>query len=252
MSPDVYGQESRALSTTFFTKEFPGFEIESKWRLLTENPAPTILRFMADMRVGDWNPIRVASSMGEVPILRYSEVQIDFWAIRSRSDMEKSYYRQVAMVFVAPGLNLYLINFKEDGVARQLYESLGFLNPPLVRREERKGGWIREQEAAILILNRFPSAEKVATMIRQKCYVYAHNAESCRNFSVSADLCYCGSRTLSQVEIEYIGRSGVWLPDTTGCQIALDFLQIHKILDGQYGDILIPTTQTKFEWILGG
>lgn len=252
MPTNVHEQAKQALSTVFFTKEFPGFEIESKWRLLTENPVPTIFRFMADIHTGDWSPIRVASSMGEVPILRYSEVQIDFWAIRSRSDMGKPYRRQVAMAFTAPGLDMYLVSFKEDGVARQLYESLRFLNPPLVRREERKGGWIREQEATTLILNCFPSAEKVATMIRQKCYVYAHNAESYRNFSVSADLCYCGLRTLSQVEIEYIGRSGVWLPDTTGCQIALDFLQIHKILNRQYGDILIPTTQTKFEWILRG
>ncbi len=240
------------LSTTFFTKEFPGFEVESKWQLLTENPVPTVLRFMADMRGGDWSPIRVASSMGEVPILRYSEVQIEFWAIRSRSDMGKPYYRQVAMAFVPLGLNMYLVNFKEGGVSRQLHESLRFLNPPLVRREERKGGWVREQEAVTFILNRFPGAEKVATMIRQKCYVYAHNVESYRNFSVSADLCRCGSRTLSQVEIEYIGRSGVWLPDTTGCQIVLDFLQIHKILSERYGDILVPTTRTKFEWILGG
>lgn len=252
MPTNVHKQAKQALSTVFFTKEFPGFEIESKWRLLTENPVPTILRFMADIHTGDWGPIQVAKSMGEVPILRYSEVQIDFWAIRSRSDMGKPYYRQVAMAFTAPGLNMYLVNFKEGGVARQLYESLRFLNPPLARREERKDGWVREQEAVTLILNCFPSAEKVATMIRQKCYVYAHNAESCRNFSVSADLCYCGSRILSQVEIEYIGRSGIWLPDTTGCQIALDFLQIHKILNGQYGDILVPTTQTKFEWILGG
>ena len=252
MPTDVHEQTKQALSTVFFTKEFPGFEIESKWRLLTENPVPTVLRFMADMCVGDWGPIRVASSMGDVPILRYSEVQIDFWATGNRSGMRKPYYRQVATAFTVPGLNMYLVNFKEDGVARQLCESLRFLNPPLVRREERKGGWVREQEAVALVLNHFPSAEKVATMMRQKCYVYAHNAESWRNFSVSADLCYCGPRILSQVEIEYIGRSGIQWPDTTGCQIAFDFLQIHKILSGRYGDILVPTTQTKFELILGG
>lgn len=250
MFTDIHEQAKQALSTVFFTKEFPNFEVESKWQLLTKNPVPTILQFMGDIRTGDWGQIQVAKSMGRAPILGYFEFQVDFWAIRS--DIGKPYCRQVAMVAVVPGPNMYRVVFKESGEAQLLCEGQGFLNPPLVRQEERKGGWVREQEAVAFVLNRFPSAEKVATMLRQKCYVCIHNTESYRNFSVSADLCHCGPRILSQVEIEYKGRSGIWLPDTTGCQIALDFLLIHKILNERYGDILIPTTQTKFKWIIGG
>lgn len=248
----AYGQESRALSTVFFTKELAGFEVESKWRLLTENPVPTLLRFMDDIHVGKWGLIQLAKSMGKLPVgLRYFELRFDFWGVPYDGNVLR--YRQVAMVAVIPGSNLHQVAFKEGGSARLLCEGRGFSNPPLVRREERKGDWVREQNAIARILDRFPDAEKVATMTRQKCFVYVHNAESYRNFSVSADLCHHhSSKTLSQVEIEYKGRSGVWLPDMIGNQIARDFLHIHGILSERYGDILLPTTQTKFQWIIGG
>lgn len=251
MHAETYKQEGQSLSTTFLTKEFPGFEVESKWQLLTENPVPTILRFVADIHAGKWCPIQIAKSMGKLPVgLRYFELQFDFWAIPSNP--ESSHYRQVAMVAVVPGTYMHQVAFKEGGTVRLLSEGWGFLNPPLIRREERKGNWVGEQEAVTLVLNRFPNAEKVAVTRRQKCYVYIHNTETYRNFSVSSDLCQYGSGILSQVEVEYKGRNGLWLPDITGHQIALDFQQIHEILDKWYGDILIPSTQTKFEWLQGG
>lgn len=251
MHSQVYERNSRALSTDFFTKEFLGFEVESKWKLFTENPVPTVLRFITDIHSGKWGSIQVAKSMGKLPIgLRYFELQFDFWGIPDATSAQ--YYRQVAMAAVVPGANLHQVAFKEGGSARLLCEGRGFSNPPLVRREERKGDWVRERNAVARILDRFPDAEKVAMMIRQKCFVYVHNAKSYRNFSVSADLCCGGQKTLSQVEIEYKGRSGVWLPDMIGNQIAPDFLHIHGILSERYGDILLPTTQTKFQWIIGG
>lgn len=250
MYHEAHERESWALSTVFFTKEFAGFEVESKWRLLTENPVLTVLRFMADIHSGRWEHIQVAKSMGKLPVgLRYFELHFDFWA--TPCNTSAMCYRQVAMVAVIPGANLYQVAFKEGDSAKLLCDGKGLSNPPLVRREERKGDWIRESDSTARILKHFPNAEKVATMIRQKCFVYLHNAKSYRNFSVSADLCQSGKRTLSQVEIEYKGRSGVWSPDMFGHQIALDFLNIHDVLVGRYGDILVPTTQTKFEWIMG-
>lgn len=251
MHHGVHKYRNRTLSTSFFTKEFKGFEVESKFRLLTENPVPTVLRFMADIHSGKWGPMQVAKMMGKLPVgLRYFDLQFDFWAVQ-KTDMSLGYC-QVAMVAIVPGANLHQVAFKEGDTSRTLRGSEEFLNPPLVRREERKGDWVRGRDAVALILKRFPNASKVATMKRQKCFVYVHNAESYRNFSVSADLCRSGSRTLSQVEIEYKGRNGVWLPDAFGYQITQDFVFIHKVLSEQYGTILVPTTQTKFEWIMGG
>jgi hypothetical protein len=247
----VHERESRALSTAFFTKEFAGFEVESKWQLLTENPVPTILRFMADIHSGKWEHIQVAKSMGKLPVgLRYFELHFDFWA--TPDNTSTIHYRQVAMVAVLPGANLHQVAFKESDSARLLFDGKGLSNPPLVRREGRKGDWIRESDSIARILKHLPNAEKVATMIRQKCYAYVHDVKSYRNFSISADLCRSRSKTLSQVEIEYKGRNGVWLPDTVGYQIAQDFLHIHEILSERYGNILVPTTQTKFQWIMGG
>ncbi|MCR4329504.1 MAG: hypothetical protein NUV65_03085 [Candidatus Roizmanbacteria bacterium] len=242
----------KALSTTFFSKELQGFEVESKWRLLTENPVPTIIRFMDDMRAGRWNPVHIAKTMGKLPVgLRYFELQFEFWAIKDELE-SLSNYRQVAMVAVVPGADMFQVAFKAGGLPKFLCTDKQCLNPPLIRREERKGNWVREEEATIIILNRFPSADKVATMTRQKCYVYVHNLESRRNFSISADLCQYKSKTLSQVEVEYKGRSGIWLPDVTGQHITLDFLQIHRVLGERYGEIILPTTQTKMEWITEG
>lgn len=245
-------QKRHSLSTIFFTKEFRGFEIESKWKLLTENPVPTIIKFVADMYAGYWGPICVAKSIGKLPIgLRYFDLQFDFWGIQGEHE-QSSGYHQIAMVAVVPNTNMFQVAFKEGGSPKFLCVNRELSNPPLIRREERKGNWIREDEASYLILNRFPNAEKVATMTRQKCYVYVQDSESYRNFSISADLCRYKSRTLSQVEIEYKGRSGVWLPDNTGHHISLDFLKIHKVLMDRYKEILLPTTQTKFGWIMEG
>lgn len=246
-----YKQKQHALSTIFFTKEFFGYEIESKWQLLTENPVPTMIQFMSDIHTEYWHPFYIAKSMGKLPIgLRYFELQFDFWAIPNCIAL--SDYFQIAMVAVIPNTNMYQVAFKEGIANKFLCEGKGFLNPPLIRRENRKGNWIKENEATTLILDYFPNAEKIATITRQKCYVYVHNILSYRNFSISADLCTYKSKTLSQVEVEYKGRNGIWVPDITGYHIAYDFLQIHKILNQQYGKSLLPTIQTKFNWIIEG
>lgn len=247
-----HNQEQQTLSNIYFTKEFQGFEVESKWKLPTENPVSTLLQFMSDIHAGFWYPFSVAKAMGKLPVgLRYFELQFDFWA--TQNDPNSSHaYRQVAMVAKVPGVNMYQVAFKDGGSIRFLCDGQGFLNPPLVRREERKGNWVSEREAITLIKNRFPRAEKVASITRQKCYVYVHNIKSYRNFSISADLCHYNPRTLSQVEVEYKGRSGVWLPDSMGRYIALDFELLHTTLSERYGKILLPTTQTKFEWIMEG
>lgn len=252
MSHEKHEEDQRALSTRHLTKEFVGFEVESKWQLLTENPVPTMLQFTDEIHAGHWGPVCIAKSMGKLPVgLRYFELQFDFWAIQNKPE-SPHYYHQVAMVAVAPNMEAFQVAFKEGGQSKFLCSDMGLLNPPLIRHEERKGNWVKGKEVTALILGRFPRAEKVATITRQKCYAYVHNLESCRNFSISADLCRFKSKTLSQVEVEYKGRNGVWLPDISGHQIALDFLQIHRILRGRYGGILVPTTKTKFEWITGG
>lgn len=237
-----------SLSTHYFTKEFPGFEIESKWKLLTENPVPTVLKFISDIHDGLWDCFFVAKAMGKLPVgLRFFEFNFDFWAIPIDSTSGNG-YKQVAMVARKIGNHLHQVAFKGAGCQLRLEEAL-VSNPPLLRPEDRKGNWVSEQETIFTIRNRHPVAEKVASITRQKCYIYIQSGYSHRNFSISADLCYHGSETLSQVEVEYKGRSGIWLPDTTGHQIASDFAKLHTILLECYGDIIVPTTQTKFEWV---
>lgn len=237
-----------ALGTHYFTKEFPGFEIESKWKLRTENPVPTVLEFVSDIHSGLWGCFSLAKTMGKLSVgVRFFEFKFDFWAIPIDSIPRKG-FNQVAMVAGKIGTNLHQVAFKTTG-SRLRFEEIMMINPPLIRPEDRKGDWISEQETISRIRYRHPAAEKIASITRQKCYAYIQSGDSYRNFSISADLCYSGSETLSQVEIEYKGRSGIWLPDTTGHQIVLDFKKIHMILVERYNHVLEPTTQTKFQWI---
>jgi hypothetical protein len=242
----MFLSKSQALSTTYFTKEFSGYEIESKWTLLTQNPVPTIFRFMSDLNTGLWDGFSITKTMGSLPTgFRYLELPFDFWAVP-----EKGKWRQVAMVAKAPWHNLFLVAFKEGRSTLFPGKEAEGINLPLLRREERKGDWISEQDTIQLIVSRFPSAQKLACMSREKASVYISHKETFRNFCISADRCSCKNRVLSQVEVEYKGRSGIWIPDTTGQFILRDFSVIHDTLVKCYGDILVPTVKTKFEWIM--
>lgn len=242
----MFLSKTQALTTTYFTKEFSGYEIESKWTLLTENPVPTILHFISDLNTGEWGNFSVSKTMGSLPTgFRYLQLPFDFWAIQ-----ENEKWRQVAMVAKAPWHDVFLVAFK-GGYPTLFpnYFELPPINPPLLRKEERRGDWVSEKEAERQILTRFPSAQKIARTIRERASTYITSEKTFRNFCVSADRCFYKNTTLSQIEIEYKGRNGLWVPDKTGRFILRDFSLIHEILLGYYSNIILPTTKTKFEWI---
>lgn len=240
--------ESLALSREYFTKEFPGFEVESKWNLLTENPIPTVLKFVEDVNSGVWKPFVVAKVIGKLKTgTKLLEAQYDYWAVE---DCETSRLGQIAKAAYFPGLDFYQVIFKEGSNKRVKLQDGCPVNPPLVRPEERIGKIVRGKEAAVTIITKhFPSSQNVGSFFRQKCSVYIQNTASYRNFSISADFCSFGNKHLSQVEVEYKGRNGVWFPDNMGYEIAAEFGKIHAILVNLYGDILLPTDVSKFEWL---
>lgn len=241
---DTLVKHSTALSKVYFTKEFPGFEIESKWTLLTQNPVPILMGMRSDIQKGLWQDYEVATAMGKLPVgVRFFDMKFQFWGTEQNGNLE-----QVAMVACLPDKDRYQLAFKSRQ-KKLLYASPSLHNPPLVRPESRTGAWINNNEVIKEIHRVFPRAYVVGEIRRQKCFTYFTSKRSYRNFSVSADFCYYSNKSLSQVEIEYKGRRGCWLPDTTGVEIIQDFVEIHLILEQLYSNILIPTSQTKFEWI---
>lgn len=239
-------RECTELSQVYFTKEFPGFEIESKWKLLTENPVPTLLRMRSDVQNGAWQCYEVSTSMGKLPVgIRFFNLRFQFWGVEKNEGME-----QVAMVACIPSKDKYQLAFKSRQ-QQPLKSLIPISNPPLLRPESRTGKWISNTEVVKEIQKVHPGAKMVGEIMRQKCFTYITSRQSYRNYSISADLCHHKDKSLSQVEIEYKGRRGCWLPDMTGVQIVQDFTEIHLILEKLYGAIITPTSQTKFDWITG-
>lgn len=235
-----------SLSCIHFTKEFPGFEIESKWKLLTQNPVSVLLKMRTDILRGRWKDFEIAIAMGKLQIgVRFFELAFQFWGVERPNGLE-----QVAMVACLPGSNRYQLAFKSPQ-CRSFHSFHILQNPPLVRSETRTGNWISYEKVVNEIKAVTPNAQLVGEIKREKCFIYITSTKSYRNFSLSADLCYNGNKSLSQVEVEYKGRRGCWLPDRTGNEIVQDFSQIHSNLERLYGSILTPTSQTKFEWITG-
>lgn len=246
MSQPMVKKAITTIQIEYFTKEFPGYEIESKWSLLSQTPVITMLQFLVDIEKGYWSHFKVQKTMGFLPVgIRYLELNFHFFG-----KYENGHWEQVAMVAQIPGKNSFQLAFKRGGDSFCLGET-SLSHSPLIRKESRKGNWISEKQMLREIKIREPDARFVATMARAKCSVYITNAQSYRNFNLSGDLCHGqGCYPLSQIEIEYKGRSGIWLPDRTGAEILKEFAVFNCIIEDRYRDICTPSMKTKFEWLL--
>ncbi len=125
------------ISRTYFTKEFSGFEIESKWTLLTQNPVPVLLRMQSDILGGWWRNFGVAVDMGRLPIgIRFFELVFQFWGVERNGLLE-----QIAMVACMQDEDRYQLAFK--GSQHQIIHSSTILcNPPMFRHDSRTGNWL--------------------------------------------------------------------------------------------------------------
>lgn len=236
----------RAVQLEYFIKEFPGFEIESKWELLSQSPVILMLGFVSDIKKEAWTPYQISKAMGKLPVgIRYFELNFLFFGLQTKNEWD-----QVAMAAEFPEQDLYQLTFKEKTHFFQP-NGITLANPPLIRKEDRKGKWISKSKMMEAIHIAEPNALHVGTIRREKISVYITNSITRRNFNISADFCHKeNKRTLSQIEVEYKGRSGLWIPDTTGEEVLAEFSALHSILENQYKNVFCPTTTTKFEWIM--
>ncbi|MFH1611914.1 MAG: hypothetical protein ABH887_01470 [bacterium] len=144
--------------------------------------------------------------------------------------------------------NKYLLAFKGVQQAFQFSDIENF-HYPLKRKESRKGDWICYDNMIKQIQSVFPNAREVGMIRRERCSIYITNYLTFRNFCLSADLCSFLQSKLSQVEVEYKGRNGLWLCGTER-EILREFELLHAILENNYSDVICPTRMRKFNWII--
>lgn len=236
------------LQINYFTKEFCGYEIESKFLVLNQSPVLTFFELYSDINDFGWDPYVVQRCMGSLRTdIRFFGLEFIFWGANINDNWE-----QAAMAAISPWRkDRYLLALKSNT------EELNYFRPKeipnlVIRKEIRDGRWINENEMIKKIKLANPKAEMIAKIFREKCSIYVTNKNSLRNFCLSADICYLQNNTLSQVEIEYKGRNGLWIKNhyISAKEIVNEFSTLHWIIRTRYPKMLFPDKITKFQWII--
>jgi len=237
------------LQTQYFTKEFNGYEIESKWLLLSQEPLLTILGWLDQLSVGRWQPFYQQAVIGTLP----SGVRLFKMTFLFYSQGQNQNITQLAMAAQSPWhKNRYLLAFKSQGqlLCPEIYPSI---HHPLIRPESRKGDWISWEGMNSQLATAANDYQLIGTICREKSSVYITNVDSGRNFCLSADYCLRqDGKVLSQVEIEYKGRNGLWVndPQLSSLEILREFELLHRLINQDTRFQLTATNLTKFEWLL--
>ena len=217
-----------ALQVEYFTREASGFEIESKYNIGNMEPWLDLCQMVDDISGDLWAPFKVQTSMGTMPTrTRYLDLVVEFWGVE-----QQKAWRQIAMCIKHPwDHDSHMVVFKNKGsVLLENFSS--HAHKPLVRREESKYQWMKKECAIALIKSHDVSAQSVGIIRRRKYSVYIYNKHSHRNYCLSCDICLSGERSLSQLEIEYKGRNGVWFVNEGLARVELvhEYEQLHLLL----------------------
>lgn len=234
------------LCKNYFTKEFPGYEIENKWTLLNQETVLTILKLKEDILNNNWHPYKLQRCMGKLTTgIKFFKFNFLFWGIEKNNK-----WQQVAMVAESSN-SKYFINFKKEGKILHC-KNITLKNPPYIRKETRKDCWINYNSMINEIKSIHPKAKLMGKMTREKCSLFITNVLSHRNFCLSADKCEINNSILSQLEIEYKGRNGIWFFNHffSKIEILKEYNNINSILEKDYFDLIKPTKIKKFYWII--
>jgi len=91
---------------------------------------------------------------------------------------------------------------------------------------------------------------KVGEVTRRKRYIYITNTRTGRNYKVGVDVCRSDDHQMSQLEIEYMGRTGI-LPITDHAvnEIRREIDTFTSTIQAKFNDCLFSTSLTKFQWL---
>ncbi len=248
---------NRSLSREYFTKEFPkGWEVEWKGNLLTQDPSGFIFHLYETIAEGNFLQYKISSSLGTLPLnIRVFDYLFHFYGHEDQGIWVEDF-----VLAQPPGTDIFIPRVKKP-VPVQQFASLG--SNVIIRLEEQKedlrnrlpGNMVEHFKSAFEDENNI-STQLVGLIRRERYSFYITNTASYRNWGILADRSELVSSerrpTLSQVEFEYKGKSGI---SSVNLLFQIEALQemdrLGLSLIELFGvDRLTPTKLTKFEWIV--
>lgn len=233
------------LTNQYFSRDVSMVEMEFKFNLLSLDPFGFIFQVDNWLRNGELKPFFRQFCMGKqsTKIQEWTR-KISFYGQKVGGDVHQVFMLGHSphheMVF--PVVKIFKLSEIKDG------------SSVLTRHEDKSfSKWmtmfefdqLRVEFERKLNLSIFP----LGTMQREKVWLYAGSSETYRNFSINVDRCTAeGKSTLSQVEIEYKGRSGIHLPANREI-VMMEIMEISTLLSMKSG-LLQPTNLTKIKWII--
>lgn len=249
-------KEEKSLSTAYFSKEFPSnWEVEWKANLLTQYPLGFLDLVRSASLSSQTHPFREAEHMGVMPVgLQYQHLLFHYYGHKDETGI---WVRDLVLV-QPPGTPIYIPQMKVEAP-----DLISASEHGVVLRAEQKGGLAQAipQQKLEKFLEKFQTglgqtSVFVGTIDRDRYSVYLQNLSSLRNYSLVADISVEPRLglgiALSQVEVEYKGRSGISANARFAQgEILTEFDQLSLILRGIIGtNLLIPTKETKFDWLI--
>lgn len=247
--------KERSLSTTFFSKEFPSnWEVEWKAELATKDPHGFIRSIREASALGLLDPFYESEHMGNMPVgIQFQNLWFHYYG-----HSKNGYWIRDLVLVQPPGTPILIPQFKED-----VPDLINAKEHNVVLRAEKKGGLAQAFPLKKLdkFLEKFQgqlghSTQLIGTIDRERYSVYLTNRLTRRNFSLVADVSHELSlgrkNTLSQVEVEYKGISGISARSfLTQAEILKEFdLLGSKIQKIAGKGIVEPTTATKLDWLV--
>jgi len=239
------------VSTRFFSRDFPSTtEVEWKASLDTYYPMGFISFIEATLDSGDLPSLTRTKRLGQRCVsMSYQYLIHNYYGYR---DKEEDLKQAFVLIELAGG-NVFAPHIKLDTRSRNDTNTI-------LKRQESKPGIksFRPLSEVPAFIKDFGDktgleTEFIGTMSRERVGTFITTDDD-RNWSLVADhvrpLDDTATLGLSQVELEYKGRSGVWLEENPLYQQeAVEKLYETGSALVEFTGVLRPTSETKFEWL---
>lgn len=249
-------EKEKALSTLYFSKEFPSnWEVEWKANLATLDSAGFIFKAYDLVAEEQFFPFVHPKSLGELLLgMRYFDVWFHYFGHQEEKGWVEDFVLAQPPEFpifiprIKIGIELPHLNTEKYGVSIRQEIKVGLKGAFHKRKLE---SFKQAFEAERGIESRF-----LGTLRRERYSFYLSNSETCRNWSLVADRSQpinpIGKEQIAQIEIEYKGRDGISLANPLAQRKVLEEMDVlGKIVASHFGSQFIqPTKLTKFEWLI--
>jgi len=234
---------SRQKALHEFTYEVPGREIETKLQVVnTENPLLLIDQIFSEA---------TGSLIPGFGVMSGKEV-VKEWEFRfiNYGRIGANRIEEAMVIVIDPEFERFAVKKKSSPTTTEG-------SPTLVRTEvvdKYFGCFEGDLKTKILKSEqRIVGSEliEIGEVNRRKRYTYITNTTTGRNYKISVDVCQSGIHQMSQLEIEYMGRTGVLpITDSAVSEIRCETEAFALWLQGKHAGSLSFTNLTKFQWLV--